>query len=82
MPEGVRVFKSTDLPLVAWWALNGVVVIAVQENRDPRAGRYQQNEYVLADVNENADRLKLEFARSEAAQFDSKMRLLKKMTRG
>jgi hypothetical protein len=82
MPEGVRVFKSTDLPLVAWWELNGVVVIAVQENRDPMAGRFQQNEYVLADINGNADRLKLEFPRSESAQFDSRMRLLKKMTRG
>jgi hypothetical protein len=82
MPEGVRVFTSTDLDLVAWWDNNGVPVIGVQENRDPRAGRFQRNEYVLADINGNAKRLQGEFIRSESAAFAAKVRGLKKLTRG
>lgn len=78
LPEGVRIIKSTELPLVAYWVLNGVPLIAVQPNRDPDAGFHQFGEFILADINENADRLQMEFASSTCARFDGLIRGLKK----
>jgi hypothetical protein len=78
MPKGVRIIKSTELPLVAYWVLNGVPLIAVQPNQDATAGYHQFGEFVLADINKNADRLQMEFASSTCSRFDGLIRGLKK----
>jgi hypothetical protein len=78
MPEGVRIIKSSDLAMVAFLDDNGVPVIGVQPNNDPNSGRHQFAVFVLADMDGNADRLRLAFISSEFARCDSKIRALKK----
>ncbi len=78
MPDDVRIVKSSELALVAYWILNGVPLIAVQPNSNEDAGYHQFGEFVLADFNKNADRLQMEFASSQCARFDGLVRALKK----
>lgn len=79
MPAGVRIIKSADLALVAYWQNNGVPVVGLERNTNPTAGFHQFTVFVLADIENNADRLKIEYLSSESAKTDSTIRVLKKM---
>ena len=79
LPDGVRIIRSTELSLVAYWDNNGVPVIGIERNTDPHAGYHQFGVFVLADLNGLADTLRTEYLRSESAKMDHKIRGLKKM---
>jgi len=78
LPEGVTLIRTTDLALATYWDMRGCPVVAIQPNQNPRAGRNQAAEFVLADYEGASGRLSLGFVSSEAAEFHSRMGILKK----
>ncbi len=79
MPDGVKIVRSTDLPLVSFWMMNGVALIDFEVDN---SGRYPRATYILADYEGSIERLTREYPSSEAARFDSTVRGLKKLSRG
>lgn len=78
LPEGVNLITTTDLALATFWDLRGCPVVAIRPNTDPRAGRFQAAEFVCADYEGASNRIALAFISSEAAEYNTRMGVLKK----
>jgi len=70
-----RVATTPDLSIAAFWHMRGLEVLsAVKLDRR----RYR---FAFADPQGKAEGLRIEFANSESARFDSSQRAMKKLTR-
>lgn len=78
LPEGVKLLTTTDLALATYLDMNGCPVVVIRPNTDPRAGRHQASEFVIADHDGSANRISLAFVSSEPAKFNARMGILKK----
>ena len=78
LPEGVKLITTTDLAVATYLDLNGCPIVGIRPNKDPRAGRHQAAEFVIADHDGAADRVSLAFISSKPAEFNARMGILKK----
>ncbi len=77
-PVNSTVYETTDLAFAAYCHMKGLRICRAQQVRRSGALEYA---FTIEDPDGRWNRLRMDFANSEASQFDDSVRTLKKLCR-